>query len=242
MAYEFYYHASIQGRGEFVRLALEDAGADYKDMARLPEKEGGGAKAMFALMETGGGERPPFAPPFLKHDDQIISQTANILMYLGGRHGLAPADEPGRLWTHQLQLLMIDFVKDVHDTHHPITNVLYYEEQKEAAALATEKFLEFRVPKYFSYFEKIITRNAAGSGWLVGNGLTYADLSLFQLVEGMAYAFPNRWGKVAGEYPSVMEIWRRVASRPNIKAYCSSERRIAFNENGVFRHYGELDL
>lgn len=241
MTYQFYYHPHIQGRGEFVRLALEEAGADYVDVARAPESEGGGSDAMFALMNGEGGERPPFAPPFLIDGDAVIAQTSNVLLYLGGRLGLAPENEHGRHWVHQLQLLVMDFVKDVHDTHHPIANTLYYEEQKDAAVLATERFHEFRVPKYFDYFEKVIERNPAKSGWLVGNDLTYADLSLFQLVEGMAYAFPNAWGRVSGKYAGTVAIRDRVSERPKIKAYCDSDRRIPFNDGGIFRHYPELD-
>ncbi|MCC2096840.1 MAG: glutathione S-transferase [Hyphomicrobiales bacterium] len=241
MAYELYYHAGIQGRGEFVRLALEEAGAGYVDIARMPVEQGGGQDEVFAILDAKGGDRPPYAPPVLKDGDFIIAQTSNILLYLGGRHGLAPQDEQGKLWTHQLQLTMIDLAKDVHDTHHPISNVLYYEEQKEAAKLASEKFLEFRVPKYFGYFEKVIARNPDKSGWLVGDTLTYADLSMFQLVEGMAYAWPKAWGAASGNYPGVVEIARRVAERPNIRAYCASERRLPMNDMGVFRRYRELD-
>ncbi|MGE3246680.1 MAG: glutathione S-transferase [Beijerinckiaceae bacterium] len=241
MPYELYYHSRIQGRGEFVRLALEEAGADYVDVARLPPEKGGGPDAVFAMMNGAGGDRPPYVPPILKDGDFVISQTSNILMYLGGRLDLAPSDEQGRHWVHQLQLTMIDFAKDVHDTHHPVSNTMYYEEQKEAAAVAAAKFLEFRVPKYFGYFEKVVARNPAKSGWLATDRLTYADLSLFQLVEGMAYAWPKAWGRAMGEYGQVCEIHARVAARPNIKAYCASGRRIPFNDSGVFRHYPELD-
>lgn len=241
MPYELYYHARIPGRGEFVRLALEEAGADYVDVARLSPEKGGGPDAVFAMMNGKGGDRPPFAPPILKDGDFIISQTSNILLYLGGRLGLAPADEQGRLFTHQLQLTMMDFAKDVHDTHHPVSNTMYYEEQKEAATTAAAKFLELRLPKYFGYFEKVAERNPAGSGWLTGDALTYADLSMFQLVEGMAYAWPNAWGRAKAGYPRLLAIRERVGSRANIKRYCASGRRMPFNDMGIFRHYPELD-
>lgn len=239
MAYEFYYHARLQGRGEFVRLALEEAAAEYIDIGR--DEEQGGQQAVLAFLEDEKQVHPPFAPPFLKDGDIVVSHTANILMYLGARHGLAPSDERGRMWTHQLQLTVTDFVKDAHDTHHPVANSLYYEEQKEAAALAAQKFLELRVPKYFGYFEKVIGRNPDRSGWLVGADLTYPDLSMFQLVEGMRYAFPKASAGLARDYPGVAAIRDRVAERPRIAAYLASDRRLPFNEFGIFRHYPELD-
>lgn len=241
MAYELYYHVGLQGRGEFVRLALEEAGASYVDVGRLPKEQGGGQEAVLAMMNGAGGDRPPYAPPILKDGDFVVAQTSNILLYLGGRIGLAPQEEQDRLFVHQLQLTMMDYVKDIHDTHHPVSNVLYYEEQKEAAALASAKFLEFRLPKYFGYFEKVASRNGASSGWLAGDGLTYADLSLFQLVEGTNWAFPNAWARAKAHYPKVCAIHGRVAERPNIKAYCASDRRTPFNDKCVFRRYPELD-
>ena len=129
MRYELYYWPSIQGRGEFVRLALEDAGADYVDLARRPK----GMAAMMRFMESNTVERPPFAPPFLKAGKLVIAQTANILFYLGPRLDLAPKSEPSRLCAHQLQLTIADWVAEAHDTHHPISGGLYYEDQKAEA-------------------------------------------------------------------------------------------------------------
>jgi len=241
MAYELYYWPKLQGRGEFVRLALEEAGAPYIDVARQEGETQGRSPAVMAILEGEDVERPPFAPPFLKDGDTIVSQTANILMYLGARHPIAPADEAGRIWVHQLQLVMTDFVKDAHDTHHPVSNTLYYEEQKEAAAIAAQKFLEFRAPKYLGYFERIIARNSARSGWLAGAERTYADLSLFQIVEGLRYAFPQAMVNLDRAFPGVAAVRDRIAERPRIAAYLASPRRIPFNELGVFRHYPELD-
>ncbi len=241
MGYELYYHASIQGRGEFVRLALEEGGASYTDIGRQLAEQGGGQQAVLAMMGDAGGDRPPFAPPILKDGDYLVSHTANILMYVGNHIGLAPADEQQRHWLHGLQLTITDFIKDVHDTHHPLSNALFYEEQKDEAAAANEKFHELRVPKYFGYFEIVIARNSSASGWLVGDALSYGDTSIYHLVEGMNYAWPKRWASVAGNYPGMCQIRNRVAARPNIQSYLASERRIPFNTNGVFRHYPELD-
>jgi glutathione S-transferase len=237
MRYEFYYWAGIQGRGEFVRLALEEAGADYVDVAR----EAGGESAMMRLLGGGELERPPFAPPFLKAGDLVIAQTANILFYVGAQHGLAPADEAGRLWTHQLQLTIADFVDEAHDTHHPIASSLYYEDQRPEARARTADFLKSRAPKYLGYFERVLERNTAGAGHLVGAELTYPDLSLFQVVAGLRYAFPRAMTRLEPKHPRVIALHDQVATRPRIAAYLASERRISFNEHGVFRHYEELD-
>jgi glutathione S-transferase len=238
MPYELYYWPSIQGRGEFVRLALEEADADYIDVARGPER-GGGTSAMMRLMNGAEVERPPFAPPFLKAGRLLIGQTANILLFLGERHDLAPASEAGRLWTHQLQLTIADLVQEAHDTHHPIASSFYYEDQKEEARRRTANFLDERVPKFLGYFDDVLERS--GGPWLLGRRLTYADLSLFQIVAGLRYAFPNAMARREKRDKRIVAVHDRVAARPRIAAYLASERRIPFNEEGIFRHYPELD-
>ena len=234
MRYELYYWPGIQGRGEFVRLALEEAGADYADGARGER----GIAAMMRLMEARGGT-PPFAPPFLKAGKLVIAQAANILLYLGSRHGLAPKPEAGRLLVHQLQLTITDLVAEIHDTHHPLGPSLYYGDQRAAAKKRTEEFWNQRVPKYLGYFERTL-KGSSGS-WLAGRRLTYVDLSLFQIVEGLRYAFPMRMKAFERKIPGLIDLHDRVAAKPNIKAYLSSDRRIAFNEDGIFRRYKELD-
>jgi glutathione S-transferase len=236
MRYQLYYWPEIQGRGEFVRLALEEAGASYVDVAR----EKGGTEAMFKMMEGERIKQPPFAPPFLKAGKLLIGQTANILLFLGARHGLAPREEAGRLWLHQLQLTIADFVVEAHDTHHPIGSGLYYEDQKKEAKRRTADFLKNRAPKYFGYFDDVIARNR-GSKYLAGKRLTYADLSLFQIVAGTRYAFPKAMAKLEKKVPRVVALHDLVTRRPRIAAYLASDRRIPFNEYGIFRHYKELD-
>jgi glutathione S-transferase len=241
MAYELYYWPGIQGRGEFVRLALEEAGADYIDVARKPESEGGGASAIMAFLEQEDIACPPFAAPFLKDGNTVIGQTANILFYLGPRHGLAPSDEARRLWVHQIQLTIADLVGEAHDVHHPISGDLYYEDQKPEAMRRARHFRQDRIPKYLIWFERILSRNPDGPAQLAGSAVTYADLSLFQLVEGLVYAFPRTMKQVLAEAPRVSALRRSIAQRPRIRAYLASNRRIAFNEQGIFRHYPELD-
>ncbi len=235
MRYELYYWPGIQGRGEYVRLALEEAGADYADVARSER----GMAAMMRMMETRSAT-PPFAPPFLKAGKVVIGQTANILLYLGPRHGLAPKAEAGKLWVHQLQLTVADLVLEIHDTHHPLGPTLYYEDQRAPAKKRSAEFWKERVPKYLGYFEGILKSNA--NSYLTGRRLTYADLSLFQIVEGLRYAFPQRMKAFEREIPGLVGLRDRVAARPNIKAYLASDRRVPFNEDGIFRHYRALDL
>jgi glutathione S-transferase len=236
MRYELYYWPTIQGRGEFVRLALEEPDADYVDAART----GRGMAAMMRVLEGRAVAHPPFAPPFLKAGRLLIAQTANILLFLGPRHGLAPADEGGRLWINQLQLTIADLLEEVHGTHHPIAGGLYYEDQKRESRARAADFLKNRLPRFLGYFERVLGSNPKGR-YLAGARLTYADLSLFQVVAGLNYAFPRAMARVARRYPRVIALHERVAERPRIASYLASGRRIAFNQQGIFRHYPELD-
>jgi glutathione S-transferase len=235
MRYQLFYWPEIQGRGEFVRLALEDAGAAYDDVARSKA----GMDKMMATMNGGREKRPPFAPPFLKAGKLVIAQTANILFYLGPRLKLAPRDEAGRLWLHQLQLTVTDFVKEIHDTHHPIAGSLYYDDQKAEAKKFAHYFLKDRVPKYLGYFEDVLQKS--GGPYLLGRKFSYVDLSLFQLIEGLRYAFPNAMKRVERKIPRAVALHGKVAARPRLRTYLASKRRLSFNEWGIFRHYPELD-
>lgn len=214
--YELYYWPTIQGRGEFVRLALEDAGAQYVDVCRRSSRMPENPQA--------------FAPPFLKAGKLIIPQTANILLYLGPRLGLAPRSEAQRLRLHGLQLTLADWLAEAHDTHHPIAASLYYEEQKREAKRRAGIFLKERLPKFMRYFERA-----------VDDRFSYVHLSLFQMIEGLRYAFPNAMRKRERKHPRLLKIHQRVESRPQLAAYLSSKRRIPFNQQGIFRRYPELD-
>lgn len=235
MKYQLYYWPTIQGRGEFVRLALEEAGAPYHDVAR--DKHG--EKALLDAMEE--GVMRPFAPPFLKAGTLTIGQTANILQYLGARHALAPRAEAGRLWAHQLQLTIADFVNEVHDTHHPVGVSLYYQDQKAEARRRAADFVAHRIPKFLGYFEAVLISNTRRGRFAVGARLSYVDLSLFQVVEGLRYAFPRAMQRIEPDCPALVALHAAVARRPRIAAYLESPRRIAFNQDGIFRHYPELD-
>lgn len=239
MPYELFYWPTIQGRGEFVRLALEEAGAAYVDVARAGGRTG--VATMMALMRARDLECPPLAPPFLRDGAVLVAQTATILHHLGVRHGLEPREEALALRTQQLQLTLMDAVAEAHDAHHPVGVHLYYEDQKAEAARRTQGFREQRIGKFLGWFETVLSRNAQPGGWLVGAQLTYADLSLFQLVEGLSYAFPKATAPVLAAAPRVRALRDAVAARPRIAAYLASARRIAFNEQGIFRHYPELD-
>jgi glutathione S-transferase len=239
MTVQLYYWPTIPGRGEFVRLALEYAGVRYVDVARA----GGGADfdAVQALLDDPSVVTAPFAPPVLLTEEVCLAQTANILLYLGERHGLAPADTGGRLWTHQLQLTLADWLTEIHDSHHPLGPTLYYEDQQVEAGRRAEVFHEYRLPKYMQYFERVIHANPSTEGWLVGEGITYVDLSLFQLLDGLAHAFPTAMGWFEHGYPRMHALRDRVRALPAIADYLASDRRVAFNEDGIFRHYPAQD-
>ena len=235
MTYELYYWPGIQGRGEYVRLALEEADADYDDVARGSR----GMSAMMRMMDGSDGT-PPFAPPFLKAGKLVIGQTANILLYLGSRHALAPKAEAARLRVHQLQLTITDLVAEIHDTHHPLGPSLYYEDQRAPAKRRTDEFWKERVPKYLGYFERQLADR--GGHFVTGRRLTYVDLSLFQIVAGLRYAFPKRMNRFERDIPGLIGLHDRIAQRPRIEAYLASKRRIPFNEDGIFRYYKALDI
>jgi glutathione S-transferase len=237
MRYELFYQPSIQGRGEFIRLALEEAGADYIDVARDPNF---GRPGIMKFLEDPALEHPPFAPPFLKAGELLISQTANVLQFLAPRLGLVPEKEESRLWAHQLQLTIADWLYETGQTHHPVANVLYYEEQKDEAKKRAAHFTSTRIPKFLGYFERILKLNA-NSGFIFGEEVSYVDLSLFQMIEGLRYAFPKTMAQVEAQHPQLVTLHDRVMARPRIAAYLASPRRLPFNEQGIFRHYPELE-
>jgi glutathione S-transferase len=238
MRYELYYQPAIQGRGEFIRLPLEEAGADYVDVARDPDF---GRPGIMNLLQDPSLKHPPFAPPFLKAGDLMISQTANILQFLGPRLGLVPKDEPSRLWAHQLQLTIADWLHESHDTHHPIANALYYEEQTAEAKKRAAHYTANRLPKFLGYFERVLKSGSDDGEFLFGTDVSYVDLSLFQMIEGLRYAFPRAMARLESEHSRVIDVHDRVKDRPRIAAYLSSPRRLPFNQRGIFRHYPELE-
>jgi glutathione S-transferase len=240
--YELHYWPSIQGRGEFIRLAFEEAGVEYVDVARLPAEQGGGEKALMAFLRDPAHALPPFAPPVLKTGPLVIAQTANILLFLGPRLGLVPSDEASRLQVNQLQMTLADFADEAHDTHHPIAVSLYYEDQKPEAKRRAADFVAERIPKFLRYFERVIAHNERGQGrHLVGSELSYADLSMAQVLWWLGYAFPNALARMQREIPRLCELRAHVEARPRIAAYLASDRRLPFNEDDLLRHYPELD-
>jgi len=238
MAYELHYWPGIQGRGEFVRLALEAAGAPYVDVARKT----GGEAGLQKLLNDKSLTHPPFAPPVLRDGALLIGQTAAILHHLGPTLKLVARNEQARVWTQQIQLTIADMVSEAHDTHHPVGMDLYYEDQQPEALRRAQSFCRFRLPKYLQWFERILTHNPAGPRHLVGGRLSYADLSMFQLVEGLVYSFPKASERVLAGTPLVLQLRERVAAVPKVATYLRSERRIPFNEQGIFRRYPELDF
>lgn len=245
MAYQLHYWPTIQGRGEFVRLALEAAGAPYVDVARGDEAAGQGMPAMEHYLEDASVARPPFACPFLVDGRRVIGQSAAILLYLGPRLGLVGKSETDQLWTHQIQLTIADAVTETHDMHHPIGSGLYYEEQKAEADRRAKDFRKARLPKFLAWFEAVLSRNPRNQGrampHLVGARLSYADLSLFQWVEGLQYALPKASRKALDKVPLVQALHAGVAQHKRLAAYLASDRRVPFSEDDLFRRYPELD-
>lgn len=235
MGYDLWYWSGIPGRGEFVRLALEAANIPYKEKVRLAHDHD---QALLDDMAEARDD-PPFAPPYLVVDDRTtIAQTANILFYLGERHGLAPHDVTGRLWVHQLQLTLADLVTEAHDVHHPVGAGLYYEDQKPEAARRAEEFRHERMPKFLGHFERVLKRRGR---WLAGGKhWTYVDLSLFHVVEGLRHAFPRRMVSLTPKLKHVLALHEDVSALPELKSYLGSDRRLPFGD-GIFRHYPELD-
>ena len=245
MAYELIYWPTIQGRGEFIRLALEAAGAGYVDVARGNEQLGRGMPALMATLGDTAQAHPPFAPPILRHGKQVIAQTAAILLYLGPRLGLVGKAASAQLWTHQIQLTISDVLQEAHDTHLPISSTLYYEEQRVEADRRARLFCGSRMIKYLAWFESVLARNGRNARarrlHLVGAQLSYADLSLFQLVAGLHYAFPKATRRVLRTAPLVERLHAEIAQLPRLADYLASSRRIPFNQDGLFRQYPELD-
>jgi glutathione S-transferase len=241
MTYQLYYWPGIQGRGEFIRLALEEGGADYRDVALVPDSKGGGVPAILRMLEARGDPRPPFAVPVLRAGRRLIAQTPNVLLFLGGALRLAPADEGGRLWTHQLTLTTLDLYVEIFHTHHPLGDGYAYEEQKTAARRRTKDFLKMRLPKFMTYFERVLVRNRAHAPWMAGARLTYADLSMAQVIAGLRYAFPRATARALRKRPRLASLHDAVFARPRIARYVASGRRIPFNNEDLFRHYPSLD-
>lgn len=238
--YALYYWPMLPGRGEFVRLVLEQAGVQYDDVARRPADEGGGVPALFALLKAPGPGMAPLAPPVLVHGEFRLAQTPSICAYLGALHGLAPESEGARAEAMQLQLTLADLVAETHDTHHPVGTGEYYEDQKVEALRKSRHFVDMRMPKFLRYFERVLQAN--GGEHLVGNGLSYVDLSMNQVMRGLEYAFPRAYAHYRGELPGLIALRERVDGLERIAAYRASERCIDFNEDGIFRAYPELDL
>ena len=199
-----------------MRLALEEAGADYVDVARRG-RQTRRAPAMMKLLESNPAGAAALCAAVPEAGKDISRRRRSFCSISAPRLSLAPRDEAGRLWAHQLQLTVTDLVVHIHDTHHPVSGWLYYEEQRPAAKRRTADFWRYRAPKFLGYFERVLQRN--GGKYMVGRRLTYVDLSLFQIVEGLRYAFPKRMKRFEKKVPLLIALHDRVAKRPRIAAY-----------------------
>lgn len=250
--YELLYHPSIPGRGEFIRLCFEATGVAYTDIAN--EKPNGYDEVQnICKPNNNDTTNPPiFAPPALRvpgagpnGSPLLISQTPNILMYLAERLGLAPEDEAGTYHVYQLAFTALDLNNEVHDTHHPLAVEKYYEEQKDAALEKARDVREKRLPKFLAYFEACLGFNKEKGGgegrFLVGSRLTFADLVVWQVIDGLRFAFPKEMEARAGEYPDLLKgFYEGIKQEGGLKEYLKSERRLPYSQ-GIFRYYPELD-
>ena len=233
MSYQLFYWPMIPGRGEFVRLFMEAAELEYEDVAATQ-----GADALVEDLHSREGLRP-FAPPYLVDEDVVIGQTALILLYLSDKEGLGSGDLATDLKLMQLQMDIADCVEEVHATHHPVSAGLYYADQMEAAYDKAQDFRANRIPKYLIHFDNALATN--GGPFMMGDQWTHVDTSLFQLMEGLDFAFPNYMQTMKGSWANLEALQRAVPEIEGIEAYLASERRMDFNEDGIFRHYEELD-
>jgi glutathione S-transferase len=231
MSYDLWYWPGIPGRGEFVRITLEAGGIAYRERGREPDADITSQLKQYQ-------DTQPFAPPWLDTGELVIAQTANILLFLGKRHGLAPLDDKGRFWTNQLQLTIMDMTAEAHDVHHPVSVSAYYEDQKAAAAQAAASFRAERMPKFFTHFSKALS--AHGGLFLCGERWCYADLGLYVLVSGLNFAFPRRMAALKADFPLLFDHHVRIAALPELQDYLASDRHLPFGD-GIFRHYPELD-
>lgn len=246
--YELLYHPGIPGRGEFVRLAFEAAGVPYKDVAN--EDKNGYSTVQKICMnksnESADSNPPVFSPPALRvpgagkdGEALIISQTPNILLYLGDRIGMVPeGDESAKYYTNQLTLTVLDLNNEVHDTHHPLAVAEYYENQKDSAQHKAKDVRENRFPKFFSYFTRTLEGNREGGGdgkYLVGNQLTYADTSVWQVIDGCFFAFPKEMEARKKEFPELLgTFYDNIKNEKGLKEYLASDRRLPYSM-GIFR-------
>lgn len=245
--YELIYWPGIPGRGEHIRLALEEAGATYTDSAHQKDGINSVLSQIDAKNLGDASNPPPLAPPILKHGDLLISQTSNILMYLAPRLGLVPSaeeDEDAIYKINALALTALDGLSnEPHDCHHPVATSLYYEDQKTESKRKSQDYIANRLPKFLGYFERVLQGEASKGGkWLYGGNFTYADLVLYQCLDGVKFAFPNATKRIEkeGKFGKVFELHRAVQERPKIKEYLASERRQKYSQ-GIYRHYPELD-
>jgi glutathione S-transferase len=245
--YELIYWPSLPGRGEFVRLVLEAGGASYSDIAAksIPDS----AQAVLGLIaesNIGDATNPPiFAPPFLRHGDLSMNQTMNILRYLAPKFGLeGDGSEATKVHLASIAATIFDgLCNEAHETHHPIASSAYYEDQKPEAAKRAKNYIEERLPKFLTYVTRVLKAKTSGGGpWLYGGTFTYADIVLFQCIDGNLFAFPKTMAKLRADskYDGVFKLYEAVKEVPKIAAYLSGKRPYQYGE-GIWRHYPELE-
>lgn len=239
-AYQLVYWPTLPGRGEYIRLLFEVTSTPYVELARRPSESGGGVATILHYMKGDAPGLPPLAPPILVHGEVVLAQVANICLYLAPRLGLVPDGERARVEANQLQLTIADLVAEAHDTHHPVAKAKYYEDQMPEARMYAQGFVTHRLGKFLGYFERVLSFR--GTGHLVGDALSYVDVSLAHTVDGLTFAFPRAMAQLADGLPQVHALRAKVNALPALVAYRASDRCLPFNSDGIFRRYPELDL
>ncbi|MCJ1328883.1 hypothetical protein MMC10_005560 [Thelotrema lepadinum] len=251
--FELLYWPTMPGRGEFIRLPLEATGVAYNDVCNEQKSGMGQLSKLIDSSSTSDSDGNPvaFAPPVLRvtgagkdGTSLVIHQTPAILAYLAPQIGMVPEDDAGAAaYVAQIALTALDLNNETHDTHHPVGVSLYYEDQKDEALKKAKDFRENRIPKFFSYFERVLKGNEKdGKGqYLVGDKLTYADTTVWQVLDGLYFAFPKEIAAREKEYPLLIgSFYPKFKQEKGIKDYLASDRRLPYSM-GIFRHYPELD-
>ena len=208
---------AARGRGEIIRLVLAEAGQDWQEhvVARGTPPVNGRPTDFPALQAT--GELPFNALPVWEEPGGFrLAQSAAIANHLARAHGLR-----GKSAAEEAKV--DEALGAADDVRMELRKVFTAAPEQRAAARA--ELAEKALPRWFGFLERLLKANHGGTGYLVGDGLTVADLALWYAVE---LAVDNELGAALPAHPLLEAWYRRVAARPRIAGYLKSPRRPAF--------------